>query len=141
MKIAYFCWGCFNSAHLNHKNNGTNGFPIPWNLCVEPLIVIIWLQGTEIWHILTFWWLTWPMTLTQGVTLTHKNNDTNGFPVTENVGVETFVGVISGEITEIWHIFTCCMVADNDLWHWSRMWPRPWMTKIMPPTYPPYPKT
>ena len=33
------------------------------------------------------------------------------------------------------------LVADNDLWHWSRVWPWPWMTKIMPPTHSPYPKT
>ena len=49
------------------------------------------------------------MTLTHGVTLTlkHKNNGTNGFPVPENVGVELLFGFISGEVTEIWHIFTC----------------------------------
>ena len=49
------------------------------------------------------------MTLTHGVTLTlkHKNNGTNGFLVPENVGVEPLFGFISGEVTEIWHIFTC----------------------------------
>ena len=85
-----FCWVCFNSAQFNHKTNGTtNGFPIPENLGVEPLSVNIWLQGTEVWHISTLWWLSWPMTLTHGVTLAlkHKNNGTNDFSVPENVGV------------------------------------------------------
>ena len=46
------------------------------------------------------------MTLTHGVTLTlkHKNNGTNCFPVPENVGVEPLFGFISGQVTEIWHI-------------------------------------
>ena len=49
------------------------------------------------------------MTLTQGVTLTlkHKNNGTNGFPVPENVGVEPLFGFISGQVTEKGHSFTC----------------------------------
>ena len=47
------------------------------------------------------------MTLTHGVTLKQNNNGTNGFPVPENVGVEPLFGFISGEVTEIWHIFTC----------------------------------
>ena len=48
------------------------------------------------------------MTLTHGVTLTlkHKNNGTNSFPVIQNVGVEPLFGFISGQVTEIWHIFT-----------------------------------
>ena len=81
---------------------------MPLNLGVEPLIIIIWLQGTDIYDILTFWWLTWPMTLTDGVTLTlkHRNNGTNGFPVSENVGVKPLFGFISGQVTEIWHIVT-----------------------------------
>ena len=48
------------------------------------------------------------MTLTHGVTLTlkHRNNGTNGFSVSENVGVESLFGFISGQVTEIWHILT-----------------------------------
>ena len=48
------------------------------------------------------------MTLTHGVTFSfeHKNNGTNGFPVPENVDVEPLFGFISGQVTEIWHIFT-----------------------------------
>ena len=53
------------------------------------------------------------MALTHGVTLTLKlkNNGTNGFPVTENVGVEPLFGFISGQVTEIWLIFTCWLLT------------------------------
>ena len=49
------------------------------------------------------------MTMTHGVTLTlkHKNNSINGFPVPENLGVDALFGFISRQVTEIWHIFTC----------------------------------
>ena len=63
----------------------------------------------DIWHILIFWWLTRHMTLTHGVPLTlkHKNNGTNDFPVPKNVGGEPLFGFISGQVTEMWDIFTC----------------------------------
>ena len=49
------------------------------------------------------------MTLTPDVTLTlqHNNNGTNGFSVPEIVGVEPLFGFILGQVSEIWHIFTC----------------------------------
>ena len=122
MKITYFCWFCFTwdvyggwkSHSLQHGNipkhptrlqgwyNGTNRFSIPEKLR--------WWQVTEIWHIFTFWWLTWPMTLTHGVTLTsnYKNNVTNAFPVPENLGVEPLFVFIWWLVTEILRIFTFC---------------------------------
>ena len=133
VKIVYFSglapilltwdvYGGWNSLNLQHGNipkhptrsqgwyNGTNGFPIPENLGVEALFVIIWWQVTEIWHIFTFRWLTWPMTLTHGVTLNlnYENNVTNAFPVSENLGVEPLVVFIWWLITEIFHFL-----------HWS----------------------
>ena len=78
------------SLTLKHKNNGTNGFPVPENVGKEPLIGFISGQVTEIWHIFNCWWLTMTyLTLIQGVTLTldDKNNATNTFPVPENLGV------------------------------------------------------
>ena len=43
------------------------------------------------------------MTLTHDVTLTlkHKNNGTNGFPVPENVSKDPLFGFISEQVTEI----------------------------------------
>ena len=58
------------------------------------------------------------MILTHGVTLTltHKNNGTNGFPVPENVGLDPLFGFISGQVTEIWHIFSCWwLIMPNDI--------------------------
>ena len=43
---------------LKHKNKGTNGFPVPENVGVEPLFDFISGKVTEIWHIFICWWLT-----------------------------------------------------------------------------------
>ena len=133
VKIVYFSgldpilltwdvYGGWNSHNLQHGNipkyptrlqgwyNDTNGFPILENLGVEALFVIIWWQVTEIWHIFTFRWLTWPMTLTHGVTLTlnYENNVNSAFPVPENLGVEPLFVFIWWLVTEILRIFSFC---------------------------------
>ena len=43
---------------LKQNNNGTNGFPVPENVGVEPLFGFISGGVTEIWHIFTCWWMT-----------------------------------------------------------------------------------
>ena len=133
MKITYFfslapillIWDVYcgwNSHSLQHGNmpkhptklqgyyNGTNGLPIPENLGVEALFVNIWWQVTDIWHIFTFRWLIWPMTLTHGVTLTlnYEINVTNAFPVPENLGVEPLFVFVWWLVTEILRFFTFC---------------------------------